>query len=98
MTSAKTSTVKENSQKANVIVVLKATCKELEARKKSLEELTLHLKRRKIQRLRMKGLLVMILLQIWMKMLMLIKQLLLKKVLKMFPSIMLLLERKALKS
>src|ERR1043165_4563868 len=39
MTSAETSTVKENSQKANVIAVLKATCKELEARKQSLEEL-----------------------------------------------------------
>ena len=39
MTSAETSNVKENSQKANAIAVLKATCKELEARKQSLEEL-----------------------------------------------------------
>src|ERR1051325_9699881 len=39
MTSAETSNVKENSQKATVIAVLKATCKELEARKQSLEEL-----------------------------------------------------------
>ena len=39
MTSAETSTVKEYSQKANVIAVLRATCKELEARKQSLEEL-----------------------------------------------------------
>ena len=39
MTSAETSNVKATSQKATVLAVLKATCKELEARKQSLEEL-----------------------------------------------------------
>src|ERR1051325_4172845 len=43
MTSAETSAIKENSQKTNVIAVLRATCKELEARKQSLEELILQL-------------------------------------------------------
>src|ERR1043165_9639476 len=39
MTSGETSNVKATSQKATVLAVLKATCKELEARKQSLEEL-----------------------------------------------------------
>ena len=39
MTSGETSNVKATPQKANIIAVLKATCKELEARKQSLEEL-----------------------------------------------------------
>src|ERR1051325_7830231 len=39
MTSAETSNVKANSQKANVIAVLKETCRELEARKQTIEEL-----------------------------------------------------------
>src|ERR1043165_2699972 len=39
MTSAETSTVKPNSQRENVIAVLKETCRELEARKQTIEEL-----------------------------------------------------------
>jgi hypothetical protein len=39
MTSAETSNVKTTSQKANVIAVLKETCRELEARKQTIEEL-----------------------------------------------------------
>ena len=39
MTSAETSNVKANTQKADVIAVLKETCRELEARKQTLEEL-----------------------------------------------------------
>ena len=47
MTSAETSNVKANSQKSNVIDVLRETCRELEARKKSLEELITTLEKEK---------------------------------------------------
>ena len=47
MTSAETSNVKVNSQKAGVIVVLKETCRELEARKQTLEELISTLEKEK---------------------------------------------------
>ena len=39
MTSAETSNVKDHSNKADVIAVLKETCRELDARKRTLEEL-----------------------------------------------------------
>ena len=39
MTSAETSNVKAHSKKADVIAVLKETCRELDARKRTLEEL-----------------------------------------------------------
>ena len=39
MTSAETSNVKAHSKKADVIAVLKETCRELDARKGTLEEL-----------------------------------------------------------
>lgn len=45
MTSGETSHVKPKPQKADVIAVLKETCRELEARKKSLEELIATLER-----------------------------------------------------
>ena len=47
MTSAETSNVKANSQKANVIAVLKETCRELEARKQTIEELISTLEKEK---------------------------------------------------
>ena len=47
MTSAETSNVKANSQKANVIVVLKETYRELEARKHTIEELISTLEKEK---------------------------------------------------
>ena len=43
MTSAETSNVKAHSKKADVIVVLKETCRELDARKRTLEELITNL-------------------------------------------------------
>ena len=39
MTSAETSTVKSHSKKTDVIAVLKETCKELDTRKRTLEDL-----------------------------------------------------------
>ena len=39
MTSAETSNVKTHSKKTDVIVVLKETCRELDTRKRTLEEL-----------------------------------------------------------
>ena len=39
MTSAETSNVKAHSKKTDVIAVLKETCRELDARKRTLEEL-----------------------------------------------------------
>ena len=47
MTSAETSNVKANSQKADVIVVLKETCRELEAWKQTLEALISTLEKEK---------------------------------------------------
>src|ERR1043165_1162371 len=58
MTSAETSNVKANSQKADVIAVLRETCRELDARKKSLEELITTLEQEKEDTedgMRMKG-------------------------------------------
>ena len=49
MISAETSTVKSHSKKTDVIAVLKETCKELDTRKRTLEDLIARLEQEEIE-------------------------------------------------